>query len=270
MTVAHPQAVVFDAAISELIEESSLPGVLVLRLHRPNKRNALATPLLQAVARAIDRASTNPEVRCVVMTGSDTVFAAGADIDELAASTATDPIVGPRFEAWRVIRGFRKPLLAAVEGWCLGAGSELMMCCDIVVAGQGAQFGQPETNLGIIPGAGGTATLTRLVGRALAMRMVLTGEPIDAKRALAAGLIAEVAPKGHALERALLLAAKVATRSPLALREAKASVREADALAESAHLLSERRRFLSLMASPDKAEGIAAFREKRDPRWKTV
>lgn len=254
----------------ELIETRPGDGVLLLRLNRPEKRNALATPLLVAVATAIGRASIDPAVRAAVITGSDTAFAAGADIDELAASMATDPIVGPRFEAWRIIRSFRKPLLAAVEGWCLGAGAELMMCCDIVVAGQGARFGQPETNLGIIPGAGGTATLTRLVGRALAMRMVLTGEPIDADLALGSGLIGEVTPTGEALGRALALATLVAARSPLALREAKASIREADALAESAHLLSERRRFLSLMASPDKAEGIEAFREKRSPRWKTT
>jgi enoyl-CoA hydratase len=259
-----------SATSPAVISDRPSIGVLVLRLNRPEKRNALATPLLAEVAERLVEASIDPQVKVVVITGGEAVFAAGADINELDTSSASDAVVSPRFEAWRTIRGFRKPLLAAVEGWCLGAGAELMMCCDIVVAGEGAKIGQPETNLGIIPGAGGTATLTRLVGRALAMRMVLTGEPIDADAARAAGLIAETAPTGEALVRALALAATLASRSPLALREAKASVREADALAEAAHLLSERRRFLSLMASPDKVEGIAAFRDRRPPVWKTT
>ena len=142
-----------------------------------------------------------------------------------------------------------------------------MMCCDITIAGESAKIGLPETNLGVMPGAGGTATLTRLVGRALAMRMVLTGEPIEASRALAAGLVSEVAPAGQALNAALALADRLVNRAPLALREAKASIREAD-LSEPDHLLTERKRFVSLLRSYDKAEGITAFREKRPAVWR--
>lgn len=250
-----------------LLSGRPMDGVLVLTLNRQDRRNALATPLLVAMADALANANADASVRAVVVTGGSRIFAAGADLDELARSGSDEPVESERFLAWQTLRGFTKPLLAAVEGWCLGAGCELMMCCDMVVAGAGAQFGQPETNLGIIPGAGGTATLTRLVGRTLAMRMVLTGEPIAAAEARDAGLIAEVVGAGDALERTLSLAAAIAARPPLALREAKASVRDAASLAERDHILSERMRFVALLGSHDKAEGIAAFREKRPARW---
>ena len=250
-----------------LLRETPAEGVLLLRLNRPERRNALATPLLQAVANELTSAAQNDSVRCVVIIGNEKVFAAGADLDELAASGSDDPVETPRFLAWAAIRAFPKPLLAAVEGWCLGAGSELMMCADIVIAGDSAKIGQPETNLGIIPGAGGTATLTRLVGRALAMQMVLTGDPITAARAHSSGLIADVVPAGQALAEALSLAGKIADRAPLALRAAKASVRDAAMLDENSHLTGERKRFIELLGTADKAEGIASFREKRQPVW---
>ena len=253
-----------------VLRERPDEGVLLLRLNRPERRNALATPLLTALADALVETDRDDSIKAVVITGGDSLFAAGADIGELAASGSDDPIESPRYQAWQVIRAFPKPLLAAVEGWCLGAGAELMMCCDIVIAGEGARFGQPETNLGIMPGAGGTATLTRLVGRALAMRMVLTGEPIDAGAALAAGLIAEVVPAGSATSQASALATKIARRAPLALREAKASIRDASSLAEADHIRAERKRFIALLGSADKAEGIAAFHEKRAADWKGI
>lgn len=251
-----------------LLVERPQPGVVVLRLNRPDRRNALATPLLQDIAAALVAAEADQAVHAVVVTGSDTVFAAGADIDEVAAADSDDPIESPRFLAWRMIRAFPKPLLAAVEGWCLGAGLELAMCCDIVVAGDGARFGQPEINLGIIPGAGGTVTLTRLVGRALATRMVLTGDPIDARRALEAGLIAEVVAAGDALSHASILAGTIAGRAPLAMRAAKASLRQAGELFERDHIMAERARFVALLGSADKQEGIAAFKQKRAPIWR--
>lgn len=251
----------------DLLVERPAEGVLLLRLNRPERRNALATPLLRAVADAIETAEGDDGVRVVVITGSDTLFAAGADIGELAASGADDPIETPRYLAWAAIRAFSKPLIAAVEGWCLGAGAELMMCADIVIAAKGAKIGQPETNLGIIPGAGGTATLPRRIGHARAMHMVLTGEPIGAEEAHAIGLIARLAEQGQALADALALAAKLAMRAPLALRAAKASIRDAEHLDEAAHLRSERVRFIELLGTADKAEGIAAFREKRAPNW---
>ncbi len=252
----------------DLLISTPAPGTLLLRLNRPERRNALATPLLRDIAAALEAAAGDGAVRVVVLTGGEALFAAGADINELAAADADEPVHGPRFLAWQLIRGFPKPLIAAVEGWCLGAGAELMMCCDIVLAGQGARFGLPETNLGIMPGAGGTAVLPRRVGRPMAMRMVLSGEPIDAATALASGLISEVTATGEALSHALALADKLAARSSSALQAAKASINQAQALSEPDHLLAERIRFVALLGSPDKVEGVAAFKEKRAPSWR--
>ena len=251
----------------ELIREIAVDRVLLLRLNRPEKRNALATPLLESLAAALAEADRDDDIRAVVLTGNDKVFAAGADMDELAAAASHDELESPRFRAWSAIRSFPKPLIAAVEGWCLGAGMELMLSADLVVASEGARFGQPETNLGIIPGAGGTAILPRLVGRSLAMEMVLTGEPIGAERALSAGLVAKVVPDGEALAHALDLASKLASRAPGALRAAKASLCQAEELSLNDQLLTERKVFLGLMSGSEKAEGIAAFREKRMPNW---
>lgn len=251
----------------DLLIERPGPGQLLLRLNRPERRNALATPLLSALADALAETVDDPDVRAVIVTGDTKVFAAGADIRELAASGPDDAPHGPRQMAWDTIRHFPKPLIAAVEGWCLGAGCELLMCCDLSVAGDGAQFGQPESSLGIIPGAGGTATLTRLVGRTLAMRMVLTGESITAERALAAGLVGELVPAGQALARALELARLIAGRAPLALAAGKASVKAALDLPHGEHLRDERRYFLALLGTEDKREGVTAFLEKRKPLW---
>jgi len=250
-----------------LLEDRRSDGVLLLRLNRPASRNALATPLLKAIAQALTHADRECGIRSVVITGNDKMFAAGADLDELARSDGSEPLAGPRWRAWAAISGFSKPLIAAVEGWCLGAGSELILRCDIVVAARGARIGQPETNLGIMPGAGGTAMLPRLVGRAAAMDMVLTGEPIGAQRAYDLGLITRLADDGQALDEALLLAVKLAARAPRALASAKASIRDAADRPLSEHLCAERQRFLELLGGAEKAEGIAAFREKREPVW---
>ena len=219
------------------------------------------------IARELMGAADDDTIRCVVLAGNEKVFAAGADLGELERSDGKEPIAGPRWNAWACIAGFPKPLVAAVEGWCLGAGCELMLRCDIVVAAENARIGQPETNLGIIPGAGGTALLPRLVGRAAALDMVLTGEPIHARRAYDLGLIARLARDGEALSDALTLASKLASRAPRALKAAKASIRDAADRSLSEHLCAERQRFLALLAGPEKAEGIAAFRERRDPVW---
>jgi enoyl-CoA hydratase len=168
---------------------------------------------------------------------------------------------------WHAIRRFPKPLIAAVEGWCLGAGNELLMCCDIAVAGEGAKFGQPETNLGIIPGAGGTATLPRIVGRGAAMRMVLLGESIDAHEALRLGLISEVLPAGEALAGAIQLARKIASRAPIAMRQGKAMVAAVYELNHASHLGLERQAFSALFGTEDRREGVSSFLEKRQPSW---
>lgn len=263
-----PDNVLPDAGLpADVLVERAAGHVLLLRLNRPEKRNALSTPVLDAIAKALTAADTDDDVRAVVITGNDAVFAAGADLDELSRSTSADPIESPRFRVWEVIRQCRKPLIAAVEGWCLGGGCELMMRCDIAIAGKDARFGQPETNLGIIPGAGGTALLPRRIGLQKAMFMVLTGQPISAEEALAAGLIAKVCDTGSALAEAMQLATAIAARAPLAIQSAKASLQLSHEIDEPAHLLREREIFLSLMDSHDKAEGIAAFKERRPAQW---
>ena len=252
-----------------LVERFGDHGLLV-RLNRPEKRNALATDLLGRVADALDEAAGNPSIRAVVLTGSDKIFAAGADIKELAERDTRGALSDPRPAIWARIRGFSKPLIAAVEGWSLGAGNELVMCCDLVVAGQGARFGQPETNLGIIPGAGGTAILPRLVGRSRAMRMVLLGDALTAAEAHEAGLVAEVTEDGQALATALALAERIAGRAPLAMQQGKAMVRASFETHQAAHLVMERQAFSALFGTADKREGTTAFFEKRDPQWRGV
>lgn len=251
----------------ELVADTPADGVLRLTLARPERRNALSTPLLSAVAAALVAAAEDEAVRSVLLTGGEKVFAAGADIQEIADRDVQGALGDPRVALWGRIRAFPKPLVAAVSGWCLGAGLELALCCDLIVAGEDARFGAPETSLGIMPGAGGTAVLPRLVGPALAARMVLLGEPISAAEALAAGLIMEVAPPETAQARGLEIAKAAAARAPLALRQAKASLRAALELPLGAHLAFERQAFAALFATRDKAEGVAAFLEKRKPDW---
>ncbi|MFT3965832.1 MAG: enoyl-CoA hydratase-related protein [Sphingobium sp.] len=241
--------------------------VALLRLNKPEKRNALATDLLGRVADALDAAAADGSVRVAVVTGTDRFFAAGADINELAARATGGALGDPRPAIWTRIRGFAKPLIAAVEGWSLGAGNELVMCCDLVVAGQGASFGQPETNLGIIPGAGGTAVLPRLVGRSRAMEMVLLGTAMTADEARQAGLVARVVDDGAALDAALALAERIAARAPLAMQQGKAMVRASFETHQSAHLILERQAFSALFGTADKIEGTTAFFEKRNPQW---
>lgn len=251
-----------------IVIDRETSGVLALTLNNPEKRNALATPVLAMIADALDAVRDDDGLRCVVIAGSPKVFAAGADINELARKDTAGALADPRPGVWTRIRSFPKPVVAAVEGWCLGAGNELLLCCDLAVAGAGAKFGQPETNLGIIPGAGGTATLPRVVGRMNAMQMVLLGQPIDAATAQRLGLILEVVEDGTALARAMELAATIASRAPVAMRQGKAMVNAAFELPHAAHLAAERQAFSALFGTEDKREGIAAFFEKRSPEWK--
>ena len=256
------------AESAELLESRPSAGVLVLTLNRPEKRNALATPLLGAVASAVGAGAADSTVGCIVLTGGPEVFAAGADINELAVRTPVSNETEARAQHWASVRACPKPLIAAVEGFCLGGGLELALCADIIVAGEGARFGTPEINLGIFPGGGGTQWLPRIVGKSLAMKMVLSGKPITAHEALAAGLAAELAPTGQALSAALSLAETIASKSPLALRLAKETVLRAYTMGLADGLAFERRAFAVTLASEDKAEGMAAFLEKRKPSFK--
>jgi Enoyl-CoA hydratase/carnithine racemase len=252
---------------NELLIEGPISGVLILTLNRPKKMNALATPLLEKVAKACENGDRSESVRAIIITGGSKVFAAGADINELRQKTSIDGLNDIRPSIWGRIRRTRKPIIAAVEGFCLGAGNELLMCADIAVAGEGAKFGQPETNLGIIPGAGGASTLPRLVGRAQAMKMVLLGQWLSANQALSYGLVADVVAEGDALALALKYASKIASRAPLALEQGKAVVKATYDMPHEAQLVFERQAFSNLLSTVDKNEGIDAFLEKRDPKW---
>lgn len=242
-------------------------GVLEIRLHRPEARNALSTPLLRGIVGLLEKAEADDAVRCVVLTGGDSVFAAGADLAEMAAKDMQAVLLEERPRLFAAIGRFPKPVVGAVCGYALGGGCELVMHADLIVAGESAQFGQPEINLGIIPGAGGTQRLTRAVGKSLAMKMVLAGEFISAREALTAGLVAEVAADEACLGRAHELARKIASRAPLAVRLAKDAVLQAFETPLAAGMAIERRNFVVLAGTDDRNEGVRAFLEKRKPVW---
>ena len=244
-------------------------GVALVTIERPDVLNALSFDLLDELAAAFASLDADPACRAIVLTGSGTrAFAAGADIRELAAQTPVSLLVEDRFAAWERIAATRTPVIAAVRGFALGGGCELAMSCDLIVAGEDAQFGQPEINLGVMPGAGGTQRLTRAIGRARAMDLVLTGRTISAREAAAMGLVSRVVPAEETLDAALDLARTIAAKPPVAVLAAKEAVRLAEELPLSAGLRHERRAFFALFASDDQGEGMAAFVEKRRPEWK--
>ncbi|MDF0605584.1 enoyl-CoA hydratase-related protein [Neisseriaceae bacterium TC5R-5] len=242
-------------------------GVLEITLNRPQVRNALSTPLLNALVTLLQQAEQDDAVRVVLLSGGEKVFAAGADLNEMASKDMPAVLLEQRPQRFADIARFPKPLIAAVCGYALGGGCELAMHADIIIAGESAGFGQPEIKLGIIPGAGGTQRLIRSVGKALAMKMVLSGEIIRATEALRAGLVAEVTADEQCLSRARELAGTIATQAPLALRLAKAALLAAAETPLAAGLALERAHFVTLAASADRQEGIAAFLEKRPPQW---
>jgi enoyl-CoA hydratase len=242
-------------------------GVVLIRLSRPASRNALRNATLAEIVDVLDTVARDNEIGAVVITGALSYFAAGADLKEMAALGPVELLADARPAYWKRLAAFPKPLLAAVNGYALGAGCELAMTVDIVIAGQGAQFGQPEINLGIIPGAGGTQRLVRAVGKSRAMQMLLSGEPIDAACAQQCGLVSEVVPDDQVLARTLELAQLIANKAPLAVRAAKEAVLMAYETALAPALEAERKSFVLLAASEDRNEGIAAFLEKRRPRF---
>lgn len=256
-----------SAAPQDIRVDRPAEGVARITLHRSDVRNALRTQTLREIADTLSAIAADDAIRAVVLTGGAKYFAAGADVREMQPLGPVDILLHERQRHWKAIATFPKPLIAAVCGYALGAGSELALCCDFVVAGSNAQFGQPEVNLGMIPGAGGTARLARACGKGLAMRMVLTGQPIDANAALAAGITVEVAEPDAALARAVELASVIAAKPPLAVRLAKEAVLRAFELPLAEALAAERQAFAVLAASEDRREGIAAFLEKRPPRF---
>ena len=251
-----------------LVERQPERRTALVRLNRPKQLNALNGAVMDALCAALEELDGDDEVRAIVVTGSERAFAAGADIGEMANATPVELLRTNRIGQWDRIRRITKPVIAAVNGWALGGGCELAMTLDLIVAGEGAKFGQPEINLGVIPGAGGTQRLTRAIGKSRAMRMILTGEPITAGEAERAGLVAVVTQDELVVEDALALAATIAKKSPIALRLAKEAVNSAYEMSLTAALAHERRLFYLLFASEDQKEGMAAFLEKREPDFR--
>lgn len=243
-------------------------GVLHLQLNRPEARNALSRALIAALADALRVASSDEAVRVVVLSGGERQFCAGADIKEFVAEGGAVLESPKRIEDWAAIERFPKPLVAAVEGYAFGGGFELVLTADIVVAAENARFAFPEINLGLFPGDGGTQRATRVAGKALVMKMIMTGEPIDAPTALAAGLVSEIVAPGEVTARADELARHLAAKPPVALRLAKASVLAAYESPLSGGLVQERQLVARAFATEDRVEGVTAFKEKRPPQFK--
>jgi len=243
-------------------------SIAVVQMNRPQSLNALSDEVMGGVVRALEELDADDEIRCIVLAGGDRAFAAGADINELAAATAITLYENRRIDRWDTIRALRTPLVAAVSGYCLGGGCELAMTCDLIVASETAQFGQPEINLGVLPGAGGTQRLTRAVGKSVAMDVILTGRFLSAQEALAAGLVARVVPKEAWIEEAKGVARSIASKSPVSVRLAKEAVDKAFEAPLAVGLDFERRAFYLARASEDATEGLKAFVEKRKPDFK--
>jgi enoyl-CoA hydratase len=250
---------------AELVRVERDGRVAVVLLNRPKQLNALSGELMGALAAALQALDENREIRAIVLGGNERAFAAGADVAELAAGTPISLYENRRIDAWDAIRAVRTPLVAAVSGFCLGGGCELAMLCDLIVASETARFGQPEINLGVHPGAGGTQRLTRAVGKAVAMDMILTGRTLSAREALAFGLVARVVAREAWLVEAKRVAAEIAAKGPVSVRLAKDAVDAAFETPLAAGVELERRSFYLARASEDAGEGLNAFLEKRPP-----
>jgi enoyl-CoA hydratase len=242
--------------------------IAVVLLNRPKQLNALSDELMDDLVTALRELDADEEVRCIVLGGSERAFAAGADIGELAETSAIELFFARRVDRWDAVRAVRTPLVAAVSGYCLGGGCELALLCDLVVASETARFGQPETSLGIIPGAGGTQRLTRAVGKALAMDVILSGRMLTAREALDAGLVARVVAREAWLEEAKRVAREIASKGPVATRLAKEAVDRSSEMALALGLEYERRLLYLAFASEDAREGLRAFLEKRPPDFR--
>ena len=242
--------------------------IAVVRLNRPEQLNALSNQLMNELVGALENVDEDDTIRCIVLTGNEKAFAAGADINELSDATHFELYFGGRIDKWDAIRKIRTPIVAAVSGYCLGGGCELAMACDLIVASETARFGQPETNLGVLPGAGGTQRLTRAIGKSKAMDVILTGRFLDAREAEQAGLVARVAPSDGWLEEAKGVAQAIAAKSPVGVRLAKEAVNQAFETTLAAGLDAERKAFHLALSSEDAREGLQAFIEKRKPNVK--
>ncbi|MFV0386932.1 enoyl-CoA hydratase [Paracoccus sp. (in: a-proteobacteria)] len=254
----------YETIIVEIEDE-----VALIRLNRPEALNALNSTLITELAKAVTEADHNDKVRCIVITGSEKAFAAGADIKEMSEKSFIEvygeDLFGPQIEAFTRIR---KPIIAAVSGYTLGGGCELAMACDFIIAAENAKFGQPEINLGVIPGIGGTQRLTRFVGKSKAMDMILTGRFMDAAEAERSGLVSRVVPTSKLIPEVMAIARKICEKSATATKAVKEAVNRAYESTLHEGLLFERRAFHSMFATEDQKEGMAAFLEKREPQFR--
>ena len=248
-----------------IAEDQFEPYVALIRINRPKELNALNPQLMQELRDELQRLDANANVRVIIITGNEQAFAAGADIRQMADKSALEMVTADQFSTWDQIRKTKKPLIAAVSGFCLGGGCELAMTCDMIVASETARFGQPEIKIGVMPGAGGTQRLTRAVGKARAMEMVLTGRFISAEEAFSLGLINKVVPVEMYLREAATLAAEIAQMSPFAAQLAKEAVNRAFETHLDEGLQFERKNFYLCFSSEDQKEGMRAFIEKRKP-----
>lgn len=243
--------------------------VCVITLNRPSALNALNSQLVEELGDAVTNAENNHKVRCMIITGSEKAFAAGADITEMANKTFVEVVAQDLFGASMApVQNAKKPIIAAVSGYALGGGCELAMMCDFIICAESAKFGQPEINLGVIAGIGGTQRLTRFVGKSKAMDMHLTGRFMDAQEAERVGLVSRIVPDKMLMEVALEVAVKISEKSQITAKAAKDAVNRSFETTLSEGLLFERRVFHSLFATDDQKEGMSAFLEKRDPQFR--
>ncbi|MBS1955687.1 MAG: enoyl-CoA hydratase/isomerase family protein [Cyanobacteria bacterium SZAS-4] len=240
----------------------------IVTLNRPKVLNALNHELMAELVKALEAFDRDDAIRVIVLTGGERAFAAGADIKEMSDETTVTIMDKDQFSTWDRIKNVRKPIIAAVSGYALGGGCELVMNCDIIIASETAQFGQPEINLGVIPGAGGTQRLTRIVGKYKAMELILTGRPFTANEAHQLGLVNKVAPVELFLEEAKAMAKEIAKKSPIAVKLAKESIMKTFETTLNEGLQFERKNFYMLFSSEDQKEGMKAFMEKRQASFK--
>ncbi len=240
----------------------------LIRLNRPEVLNALNIAIMTELVGALEELDADDKIRAIILTGGEKAFAAGADIREMADASAVEMLLRDQFARWDRIRKIKKPLIAAVSGFALGGGCELAMACDMIIASETARFGQPEINIGVIPGAGGTQRLTRAAGKYLAMEMVLSGRMITAEEAWRWGLVNKVVPVEYYLKEAEALAREIASKPPVAVRLAKEAILKSFDTTIEGGLEFERKNFYLLFATEDQKEGMQAFRDKRKPDWK--
>ena len=251
-----------------IVNEQYRPFIALIQLNRPRELNALNTQLMQEVRDALHQLDKNDKVRVIIITGSEQAFAAGADIKQMADKSAVDMLKTDQFTTWDQIRRTKKPLIAAVSGFCLGGGCELAMTCDMIIASETARFGQPEIKIGVMPGAGGTQRLARVIGKVKTMEMVLTGKFVSAEEALNLRMVNKVVPVELYLAEAVKLAEEITQMSPIATQLAKEAVNRAFETHLDEGLQFERKNFYLCFSSEDQKEGMNAFIEKRKPEYR--